>query len=123
MSVGAAVWPSRPAAPETARLLAEEAVRIRPAWQGERRILLDRMGDATASEGVAVRLGRLEADGTRTLALLVGGPGGVDPALRAEADGLWSLGPATLPHTLAAVVVLEQLYRGYRILRGVPYHH
>jgi 23S rRNA (pseudouridine1915-N3)-methyltransferase len=122
-SVAAAVWPAKPTEGEAARLLAEEAQRVRPAWQGEERALLARDGVPLSSEAVAAWLGRLEGGGTRSLGLLVGGPGGVEPALRAEADSAWSLGPQTLPHTLCAVVVLEQLYRAYRILRGEPYHH
>lgn len=122
-SLPSAAWPARPGDAEAARLLAEEAARIRPVWQGDERALLARDGPPLSSEAVAAWIGALEGRGARSLALLVGGPGGVESALRAEADRLWSLGPQTLPHTLCAVVVLEQLYRAYRILRGEPYHH
>ena len=53
---------------------------------------------------------------------MVGGSNGLDPSLLARADSRWSLGPLTLPHELARVVVFEQLYRAFTILRGEPYH-
>jgi 23S rRNA (pseudouridine1915-N3)-methyltransferase len=58
----------------------------------------------------------------RPVVLLLGGSVGLDPALIARASQRWSLGPLTLPHELARVVVLEQVYRGFTILRGEPYH-
>jgi 23S rRNA (pseudouridine1915-N3)-methyltransferase len=57
----------------------------------------------------------------RDLALVVGGPFG-EPGL-ARVDHRLSLGPMTLPHQLARVVLLEQLYRAHKILAGEPYHH
>ncbi len=122
-AVPPAPWPNHPALSEAGRLLAEEAGRVRPVWRGERRLVLARDGAPMASEALAAWLGELETQGVRTLAVLVGGPGGVDADLAAEADLAWSLGPQTLPHSLCAVVVLEQLYRAHRILRGEPYHH
>lgn len=56
------------------------------------------------------------------MAFLIGGASGLDPALLTEATVRWSLGALTLPHEIARVVVLEQLYRGFTILRGEPYH-
>ncbi len=56
------------------------------------------------------------------LTLLVGGPEGVDPALRARADFLWSLSPLTLPHALVRLLVAEQTYRALCLLAGHPYH-
>jgi 23S rRNA (pseudouridine1915-N3)-methyltransferase len=83
--------------------------------------LLDPAGEAWSSEEVARRLDgwRLAA---RDRALVIGGAAGVGPAVRARADERWSLGPMTLPHELARVVVAEQLYRAGTILRGEPYH-
>jgi 23S rRNA (pseudouridine1915-N3)-methyltransferase len=54
--------------------------------------------------------------------LVIGGSRGLDPGFLARASTRWSLGPLTLPHELARVLVLEQLYRGFTILRGEPYH-
>ncbi len=58
----------------------------------------------------------------RDLALLVGGPDGLGVAARKAADQLWSLSPLTLPHPLVRVVLAEQLYRAWSILRNHPYH-
>jgi 23S rRNA (pseudouridine1915-N3)-methyltransferase len=55
----------------------------------------------------------------RDLCFVVGGPKGLD----LEADMRLSLGPLTLPHQLARVVLLEQLYRAHKILAGEPYHY
>jgi 23S rRNA (pseudouridine1915-N3)-methyltransferase len=60
-------------------------------------------------------------DAGRDLALVIGGPYGA-PEL-ARVDHRLSLGPMTLPHQLARVVLLEQLYRAHKILAGEPYHH
>ena len=64
--------------------------------------------------------GRL-ADG-RDLALLVGGPNGLDPEISAQADLRWSLSPLTWPHGLVRIMVAEQLYRAHSLLAGHPYH-
>lgn len=84
-------------------------------------VVLDRGGKGWSSEQLAVRL-----DGwrlaSRPVALMLGGSHGLEPGLIQEAAEDWSLGPITLPHELARVVVLEQLYRAWTILRGEPYH-
>jgi len=83
--------------------------------------LLDPGGTPFTSEEIASRIEawRLAA---RDRAVVVGGASGVGQALQRRADERWSLGPMTLPHELARVVVLEQLYRGTTILQGTPYH-
>jgi 23S rRNA (pseudouridine1915-N3)-methyltransferase len=58
----------------------------------------------------------------RPIALLIGGSHGLDDGLLGQARARWSLGPLTLPHELARVIALEQLYRAWTILRGEPYH-
>lgn len=66
----------------------------------------------------------LEKTGERGLPLvfLLGGANGLDPALRQDADYVLSLGKQTMPHVLARIVLLEQLYRAQAILRGKAYH-
>ncbi|HEV8149933.1 MAG TPA: 23S rRNA (pseudouridine(1915)-N(3))-methyltransferase RlmH, partial [Gemmatimonadales bacterium] len=84
-------------------------------------IALDRGGSTWTSEQLADRLARWRAE-SASLALVIGGAFGLDAELLARARHRWSLGPLTLPHELARVVVLEQWYRAWTILRGEPYH-
>jgi 23S rRNA (pseudouridine1915-N3)-methyltransferase len=56
------------------------------------------------------------------VALLVGGPDGLDQRCRDAADKVWSLSALTLPHPLVRVVLVEQLYRAWTLLQGHPYH-
>jgi 23S rRNA (pseudouridine1915-N3)-methyltransferase len=100
----------------------EEGVRLREAVpRGSRLIALDSGGRAWTSDALAARVESWRGAGPDT-AFLIGGAEGLDPALRDEAAERWSLGPLTLPHELARVVVVEQLYRAATILAGQPYH-
>ncbi len=58
----------------------------------------------------------------REVVILIGGPDGLSEACRARADRLWSLSRLTFPHGLVRVLVAEQIYRAWTILRGHPYH-
>lgn len=82
---------------------------------------LTRLGSAWSSPELAERLDRwlLEA---RPLVFAIGGSTGLDDAMLDRSQLRWSLGPLTLPHELARVVVAEQLYRAFTILKGEPYH-
>ncbi len=60
--------------------------------------------------------------GGRDLALLIGGPEGLDAEVSRRADFRWSLSPLTWPHGLIRVMVAEQLYRAHSLLQGHPYH-
>ncbi len=64
----------------------------------------------------------LALDGRSTVAFVIGGSVGLDSPILVRADERLSLGPMTLPHNLARVVLLEQIYRAFRISRGEPYH-
>lgn len=61
-------------------------------------------------------------EGGRNLVLLVGGPDGLADNCRQRADLLWSLSPLTMPHPLVRVVLAEQLYRAWSLMRNHPYH-
>ena len=82
---------------------------------------LDERGTELSSPELAARLGKLR-DSARPLTLCIGGDEGLAGAVREQAKLVWSLSRLTLPHRLARVMVLEQLYRGFEILRGAPYH-
>lgn len=86
-------------------------------------VALDReRGRRLGSEEVAARLESLGTSGRSHVAFLLGGPLGLAPEALAAADEAWSFGEITLPHALARVVLLEQIYRGVKIGRGEKYH-
>lgn len=90
---------------------------------GSHLVALDReRGRRVSSEDLADRLGSLGVSGRSDLAVAIGGPLGLSGGLLDRADELWSFGPITLPHALARVVLLEQLYRAVKIERGEKYH-
>lgn len=100
----------------------EEAARLAERMPGGATVIaLAREGSSWTSEELARRTEgwRMAA---RPLVFVLGGSRGLAPALLASASVRWSLGPLTLPHELARVVVAEQLYRAFTILRGEPYH-
>jgi 23S rRNA (pseudouridine1915-N3)-methyltransferase len=88
---------------------------------GERVVLLDERGTEETSAALARRVARWLEQG-RDVALVIGGSDGLADAVRARADEVLALSRMTLPHRLARVVLLEQLYRAMTILRGEPYH-
>jgi len=83
---------------------------------------LDERGKELASADLAQSLRRAMNGGEQGIALVIGGADGLPKELVARADFVWSLGRLTLPHRLARLIVLEQLYRALSILRGEPYH-
>jgi 23S rRNA (pseudouridine1915-N3)-methyltransferase len=85
-------------------------------------IALDAKGVALSSKGFADHLASVRDRGVKATALLIGGPDGLAPALRREAQLTFSLGAMTLPHALVRIIVAEQLYRAATILAGHPYH-
>ena len=84
-------------------------------------VALEVMGREMTTPELSQWLAARQADG-RDLALLIGGPEGLDPGLSARADFHWSLSPLTWPHGLVRVMVTEQLYRALSLLQGHPYH-
>lgn len=79
-------------------------------------------GNQRSSEGLSARIDDLGVSGVGEVVFVIGGSCGVSADVRARADELLSFGPITLPHNLARVVLLEQLYRACKISRGEPYH-
>ncbi len=84
-------------------------------------VALDLGGDMPGSEAFAGLLDRLAATG-RTVAFLIGGAEGLDPAVLARADHRISLGPMTWPHFLVRGMLAEQLFRAQAIRANHPYH-
>ena len=85
-------------------------------------ILLDIAGKPTSSEGLARLLEDYALEGASQLAFIIGGSDGVGSRIKEQATKRVSFGPITLPHNLARVVLLEQLYRAFKIQRNEPYH-
>ena len=102
---------------EGARLLAAAGSRL-----GTRVVALTPAGEPLSSESWAGMFSAWQRDGVGRGVFLVGGAGGLSPATLAQVDRKLSLGPQTLSHELAQVVLAEQIYRAFTILRGEPYH-
>ncbi len=86
-------------------------------------IALEVEGEAWSSERLAQEIERCEVGSVPAVTFLIGGSYGLPPEISAGADHRWSLGRITLPHRLARVVLAEQIYRAFTILRGEPYSH
>ncbi|MCM2971248.1 23S rRNA (pseudouridine(1915)-N(3))-methyltransferase RlmH [Larsenimonas suaedae] len=84
-------------------------------------VTLEVTGRAWSTETLSDRLGEWRQEG-RDVALMVGGPDGLDPRISARAEQRWSLSALTLPHPLVRIVLAEQLYRAWSLLAGHPYH-
>jgi 23S rRNA (pseudouridine1915-N3)-methyltransferase len=105
-----------------AQLMAAEAQRLEAAIpKGARRVVLDERGTRLTTVQLAERLRFWLGDG-RDVALLVGGPDGLDPALKATADETLRLSDLTLPHAFVRVLLAEALYRAWSVTAGHPYH-
>ena len=99
-----------------------EAARFEAALpRGVRRVVLDERGTRLTSAQLAQRLAFWLGDG-RDVALLIGGPDGLDAPLKATADETLRLSDLTLPHALARVLLAEALYRAWSVVQGHPYH-
>ena len=80
-------------------------------------------GKSLGSRELARWIGQAEDDSVQTLVFLIGGAYGLPAALSAKADLRLSLSAMTFPHRLARLLLAEQIYRGFSILRGEPYDH
>ena len=103
-------------------LYAAERQRIEAAIpRGTRIVALDERGTALSTQALATRLKDWQFGGS-DVALLIGGPDGLDPELRTAAHERIRLSDMTLPHAMARVLLIEQLYRAWSINANHPYH-
>ncbi len=86
------------------------------------RILMDERGRELRSADLAKWIDTRQNEGCKAVTLIIGGANGHHESLRRAVQESWSLSKFTLQHELALVVLLEQIYRSYSILRGEPYH-
>lgn len=105
-----------------ARCAAEADALLAKVPSGHTLISLDPAGKMLSSEAFAAALAKYRDGGAGGLTFLIGGADGLGQTVRDKADMVLSLGPLTLPHGLARIVLAEQLYRAMTILAGHPYH-
>ncbi|MBX9848486.1 MAG: 23S rRNA (pseudouridine(1915)-N(3))-methyltransferase RlmH [Rhodocyclaceae bacterium] len=106
----------------TEAMMAAEAARIRAALPTRcRRIILDERGTEATTKLWAQKLGEWMSGG-EDVAFIIGGPDGLDPTLRAEADERYRISGLTLPHAMVRVMLAEALYRAVSLHKGHPYH-
>lgn len=85
-------------------------------------VLMDIAGKPISSEGIANAIEEFALEGKNDICFVIGGSCGVSEDVRKRANARWSLGAITLPHNIARVVLLEQIYRAFKIIKGEPYH-
>jgi 23S rRNA (pseudouridine1915-N3)-methyltransferase len=88
---------------------------------GSLTVLLDPDGVEWTSQQLAAQVRGWEGSGIKEVAFVIGGPNGVGDDFKARVDKRWSLSRLTLTHEMARVLLLEQLYRAYTIIHGLPY--
>jgi len=114
--------PGKRGSGDDARAVADEGRRMLIAIDPDEYVVaLEVHGKSFSTEELAKWLAQRLQEG-RDVALLIGGPDGLAPECRKRGNLHWSLSPLTLPHALARIVVVEQLYRAMSILKGHPYH-
>jgi 23S rRNA (pseudouridine1915-N3)-methyltransferase len=99
-----------------------EAMERQRSRMGSILVLLDGRGKRFSSEELARWIGQMRDGGQQRIVFAIGPADGWSDAERSRANLLLSLGPMTLPHELARVVLSEQVYRAFTILAGHPYH-
>ena len=104
------------------QLMAAEAARIEAAVpRGVRRVVLDEHGERRSTLQLTARMTVWMGEG-RDVALIVGGPDGLAPPLKASADETLRLSDLTLPHAFVRVLLAEALYRAWTVMVNHPYH-
>eukprot|EP00850_Spirogloea_muscicola_P018578 SM000172S03051 [mRNA] locus=s172:13074:14469:+ [translate_table: standard] len=98
-------------------------VAVQVQAEGERVVLVDERGRTITSEQLASLIADVGDTSAAALVFCIGGPYGHGPAVTVRADTTVSLSALVLNHEIAAVVLMEQLYRSWTILRGEKYHH
>jgi len=101
---------------------AKEAIKILAAIPKRSQIIaLDERGKDQTTQQLSKQLASWRQDGL-DITFLIGGADGLDPSLKESAHAMWRLSSLTLPHAMARLILIEQLYRAWTILQGHPYH-
>ncbi len=115
--------PPRAGDKEIANLLNKEAGRIlNLVTRDDRLVLLDLKGQTLSSVQLAGQINSWNTGTFSRVNFIIGGPHGVDPEIKKRGHQTLALSALTLPHQMAVLVLCEQLYRSFRIIRGEPYH-
>lgn len=105
-----------------AAMMAAEAERLRHALPARRRlVVLDERGDDLSTRQLSQRLARWMGEGD-DVAFVIGGPDGLDPDFKREAQETLRLSSLTLPHAMVRPLLAEALYRAWSLLNNHPYH-
>ena len=116
------ISPDKRRSGDIARITKEEGERMIAALAPRSHIVsLDIPGKPWSTEDLAKQLKRWQ-ENAQPVALMVGGPEGLSPQVKAMAQESWSLSPLTFPHPLVRVLVAEQIYRAWSLLNNHPYH-
>jgi 23S rRNA (pseudouridine1915-N3)-methyltransferase len=105
-----------------AKIMALEGEAILERIRGGSVVVLDRQGMALDSLELAQWLEERVLEGRGEITWVLGGPLGLDASVKAKADLLLSLSRLTFPHQMARLLLMEQIYRCFRIMRHEPYH-
>ena len=118
------------AGPKNAGVLSEQDLKKKEAEillqmldKGDYLVALDGRGKQLSSEGLAEFIGGRANESVRRLIFLIGGAYGIDESVLKIAQFKWSLSNLTFPHQLVRLILVEQLYRAFTILRNEKYHH
>lgn len=122
LRIQAVTLPRRAAKDPARRVHEESEALLRAVPDAALIVALDSTGESWSTETLARRLQDWRG-ARRDVAFLIGGADGLSPRCRDVARHCWSLSALTLPHALARVVVVEQLYRAWTLMHGHPYHH
>ena len=115
--------PANPSPADEAAVRDREAERIsRLIPPGSFVVAMAIEGRQRTSEDLAAWVQQLQVQGQSHLCLIIGGSTGLSPTLDGVVNASLSFGPITLPHQLARIVLLEQVYRAFKIMRNEPYH-
>lgn len=115
--------PEKPSAAEKAKALARESERLLKQVPGDSYlIVLDVAGPAASSEELAAKFSQLALNGQSNITFAIGGAFGLSPDIRSAARETLSFSKMTFTHQMIRLLLVEQIYRAFKINRGEPYH-
>ena len=108
---------------EIQRVLHKEGERILALLSSDELVVaLDSRGKMLTSEELSAQIEKWNVSGLTRINLVVGGSHGLAPEVKQRADFTLSFSPLTFPHHMAVLILAEQLYRSFKIIKGEPYH-